>query len=214
MPVLLEFMKKTSALLFLIAAISIGVWLRVSFFSNITTPGVQPAPPTESVKEEKDNVLSFTKEPEILVVAEPISVNIPKIEVHASVESVGMDNQGRMDVPKNEWNVAWYNLGVKPGEKGNAVMAGHLDSQIGPAVFYNLTNLQAGDLIIVTDKNNRTYTYRVTTEAIYRFDQFPLQEVFGATDKSRLNLITCGGIFNGVTRNYSNRVVVYSELIE
>lgn len=147
-------------------------------------------------------------EPEV-----PETLTIPKIGVHTSVESVGLDNQGRMDVPTNVDSVAWYNLGFKPGEKGSAVVAGHLDSEAGPAVFWNLTSLQAGDEIGVEDKKGQVYYFKVTRVTTYEFDKVPLEEVFASQDKSRLNLITCGGRFNGVTRNYSHRIVAYSEII-
>src|SRR6266404_5380421 len=89
----------------------------------------------------------------------PLSIVIPKINVHAPVESVGMDNQGRMDVPKNAIDTAWYSPGYKPGMKGNAVIDGHLDRVTGaPAVFWNLKELTLGDSIIVTENNGKSYT--------------------------------------------------------
>ncbi len=71
-------------------------------------------------------VVAYMKQP--APVSFPKILSIPKLEVNAEIETVGLDNKGAMDVPKNAMNVAWYNLGPKPGEKGNAVMAGHLDT--------------------------------------------------------------------------------------
>lgn len=144
----------------------------------------------------------------------PIQISIPAIQAHANIEYVGLDAQRRMDVPKNEWNVAWYELGPKPGEKGNAAIAGHLDSKTGPAIFYDLEKLVVGDEITVSATDGHTYTFQVTEVARYDVNEFPLEEVFGKHDKARLNLITCEGTFNSSTQNYSHRVVVYSELIE
>lgn len=146
-------------------------------------------------------------------VSEPQTLTIPKLGVNAAVEIVGEDAAGRMDVPKGVFNVGWYGPGFKPGEKGNAVMAGHLDTTTGaPAVFYYMNQLSQGDQIIVTDKNGKNLTFEVVEMRSYPFDQVPLQEIFGLSDKPKLNLITCTGVWNQGSRNYSNRLVVSAEL--
>ena len=117
-----------------------------------------------------------------------------------------------MDVPKAAANVAWYQFGPKPGEIGNAVIAGHLDWYDGPAVFYKLNELQEGDTIVVTDDNGQEYRFTITKKATYPLDLFPMDEVFGSHEKPRLNLITCDGAFDENSKNYSHRVVIYAEL--
>lgn len=146
-------------------------------------------------------------------VAEPQTLTIPKLNVQTSVEQVGQDAGGRMDVPTGVDNVGWYSLGFKPGEAGNAVIDGHLDTVTGaPAVFFYLDRLTAGDQVMVTDKNGKNLTFEVTNVQSYPFDQVPLQDIFGPNDKPRLNLITCIGVWDRINRNYSNRLVVYTEL--
>jgi sortase A len=154
-----------------------------------------------------------TSTPEV-VVGNPIFFSIPKIGVNASFEYVGVDQNGRMQDPEDADKVGWFRLGVKPGSKGNAVIAGHLDKASGaPAIFYNLSSLQAGDEVIVTDEKNNQFRYKVSEKVIYPFDEVPLEHIFGTTDKTRLNLITCDGVFNHNTKNYSHRMVIYSELV-
>jgi sortase A len=144
----------------------------------------------------------------------PMRLEIPSIDVSASVESVGMDAKGNMDVPKHDDNVAWYNLGYKLGEKGNTVLAGHLDTRTGaPAVFWNLKKLKPGDSIKVTGDDGMDYQYHVIRVENYAAGSFPLQEVFGSHSTNRLNLITCEGQYTKGT-GYSNRTVVFSELIQ
>lgn len=144
---------------------------------------------------------------------EPQNLIIPKINVNAVIEQVGEDLEGKMDVPKEAQNVGWYEFGYKPGEKGSAVLAGHLDTVTGaPAVFYNLGQLQIGDEVIVTDKSGKNMLFTVTKVQSYPFDQVPLQDIFTNNDKPRLNLITCTGTWNVGARNYSNRLVIYTEL--
>jgi sortase A len=143
----------------------------------------------------------------------PKRLFIPKLGVSADVEYVGMDEKGRMDVPKNDDNVAWYEPGYKPGIKGNAVMAGHLDRSTGaPAVFYRLDTLEKGDIIRVEEADGSELEFSVTKKAVYPDASFPLVEVFGPAPDERLNLITCEGSFNRTSRNYSHRTVIYAEL--
>lgn len=146
-------------------------------------------------------------------ISEPQTVSIPKISITSRIEKVGEDEKGRMAVPKEVMNVGWYEFGYKPGEKGSAVFAGHLDKVSGePAIFYSLNKLSVGDEIIVTDKNGKKLTFEVIKSQVYPFDQVPLEEIFASTDKARLNLITCTGSWNKDDKNYSNRLVVYSQL--
>lgn len=146
------------------------------------------------------------------VVGKPRSISIPKINVATVFEPVGLDKDRNMDVPKDGKKVGWYALGAKPGGSGNAVVSGHLDAAFGPAIFWKLKQLTKGDEIVVTDENNKTFTYIVKDKVNYPYNQFPLQDVFGKTSSSRLNLITCSGSYNRLTKNYSQRLVVYTEL--
>lgn len=145
----------------------------------------------------------------------PQRIVIPKIHVDAVIESVAKDNEGRMDIPKIAKDTAWYDLGFRPGEKGSAVIDGHYDMVTGaPAVFYDIAKLTPGDKIFVTDTTGKQYIFAVDQTTSYAFDNLPLQTIFSSTDKARLNLITCIGTWDKVKKNYSNREVVYSELIQ
>lgn len=142
----------------------------------------------------------------------PAELIIPKLNIDTSIESVGIDPFGNMDVPKDEENAGWYKYSVLPGDTGNAVMAGHLDSKTGPAIFYKLADLDVGDEIIVRSTLGQTKTFTVTATKIYSNTNFPSQVVFGPTDARRLNLITCTGVFNRASMHYNQRIVVFSEL--
>lgn len=144
----------------------------------------------------------------------PVTLEIPKLHIQTSIEYVATDPDGRMSSPKDEFEAAWYEPGVKPGEKGNAVIAGHYDSKTGPALFYNLSSLKPGDVIIVTDKNNKKLTFKVTDISSYPDKRFPIEKVFGTNSISTLNLITCDGIFDPRSQNYSRRLVVFSHLVD
>ena len=146
-------------------------------------------------------------------IPQPRNFNIPRINVSAPIVPVGVDETGKMQLPGNIDEVGWYSLGPKPAEVGNAVIAGHLDSTTGKgAIFYHLHELEPGDNLFVTDELGNQYTFAVTAKEIYEYDKVPLDEVFGETSKKRLNLITCTGQWITDQRNYSHRMVIYSEL--
>lgn len=143
----------------------------------------------------------------------PKLLSIPKINLTASIVAVGLDSQKRMGVPNNFVDVGWYDLGYKPGEHGSAVLDGHSDDFHGnPAVFYNLDQLQKGDQIYVTDQKGKTYTYIVTDSIVYPQNDLPLQQIFASNDKTRLNLITCHGIWDNSIQTYNERTVIYAVL--
>ena len=142
----------------------------------------------------------------------PSELSIPRLGIAAEIEQVGLDQDKAMDVPSQAQNVAWYMLGAVPGQKGNAVVAGHFDSKTGPAVFYKLNEMQPGDKVAVTDADGKNISFVVERIETYPEADFPLQEVFGETQEARLNLITCTGIYNLNSQNYSHRTVVYTVL--
>src|SRR5438105_546216 len=101
--------------------------------------------------------------------ATPLRLLIPAIGIKSAVEEVGIltkgDFAGDMDTPaRNPWDdVGWYNAGPRPGERGSAVIDGHLDNQNGlPAVFWNLGKLHVGNEVRVVMSNGKKLTFRVT----------------------------------------------------
>ena len=148
------------------------------------------------------------------IILEPERLIIEKIGINAIVEKVGLTENKAMDVPKEKMNVAWYELGNKPGETGSAVIAGHYDWYDGAAVFFKLNSLEKGDVIETVDTNGQREKFSVTDKALYKNEEFPISLVFSRRDKKRLNLITCDGIFNRQSDAYNEKLVIFSEAIE
>ncbi|NBE79497.1 class F sortase [Micromonospora rubida] len=148
--------------------------------------------------------------------ATPAQITIPAIHVHADLVPVGASATGELEVPPPDRPTVagWYRLGVSPGEAGNAVIVGHVDSrETGPAVFYALSRLQPGDRIHVTRSDARTATFTVDGIGSYPKTRFPTDLVYGAGTAPRLRLITCGGRFDEHTRSYLDNVVVFATLL-
>jgi len=143
----------------------------------------------------------------------PVRLKIPSINIDAAVESLGLTTGGAMDAPKGPDNVAWYKLGQRPGEEGSAVIAGHSNWNKGaPAVFDKINQLQPGDRLYIMDDKGRTTIFAVRELRNYNQND-DAAAVFGSSDgKAHLNLITCEGAWNKVTKSYSKRLVVFADL--
>ena len=138
-------------------------------------------------------------------------IKIPKINVDASIESVGLIS-GRMDVPEYPMDTAWLSLSSFPGEIGNAVIDGHSGYKDNiPAVFDDLHLLRIGDKLYIEDEKGKTIVFVVRETKIYDPDADALK-VFSSSDGlSHLNLITCVGTWDTTTKSRSNRLVVFSD---
>ena len=136
-------------------------------------------------------------------------MSIPRIGVNAQVIELGGPRYGAIAVPpfSEVFDIGWYKYGAVPGNPGNAVLLGHVDTYNGPAVFYNLYQLRPGDRIYVTVAGRvRRFSVRWVKEVPKA--HFPAATVFGRTHNKRLWLITCGGAFNYATRSYVDNIVV------
>jgi sortase A len=144
----------------------------------------------------------------------PARIQIPSLDIDTDVISVGLLDNGEMAVPENNEIAGWYNKGVKAGAKGNAVIAGHVDSHEGPAIFFYLKNMEIGEKVIVTDKNGEKRTFAVRAKESYKSEEAPIEKIFGPKEKRYLNLITCTGTFDYDVRSYPDRLIIYTELID
>ncbi len=143
----------------------------------------------------------------------PLTLHIPAIGLTQQLAILGVNPNGTVQVPTDIQQPGWYQFGPSPGQAGSAVILGHVDSYRGPAVFFKLRTLVAGDLIGVTMANGSTAQFKVTSIAMYLKTQFPAQLVYAAAGGSSLQLVTCGGVFNSHTGHYLSNVVVYSSLV-
>lgn len=143
----------------------------------------------------------------------PLRLEIPSLGLKSSFEYVGLMSDGEMGVPSKQENVAWLNLGYRPGENGSAIVAGHYgwkDSK--PSAFDNLYKLRKGDKIHITDDKGNVFVFKVRQSKRYGAGVKAL-EVFSASDgKPHLNLVSCEGVWNKDSNSYSKRLVVFADL--
>jgi sortase (surface protein transpeptidase) len=148
----------------------------------------------------------------INLVGKPMRLKIPGINIDSAVEYVGLTSDGAMDVPENQDDVAWFERGQRPGENGSAVIAGHYGWKNGRAsVFDNLHKLREGDKLYIEDDKGVIIYFVVRESRIYD-PNADASDVFGSNDgKSHLNLITCEGTWDKVSKSYSKRLVIFTD---
>lgn len=139
----------------------------------------------------------------------PVRLQIPKINVDVPILYLGLTSDGDMDVPSGVNDVGWYKYGPHPGDKGSAVIAGHLEGVKERGVFIDLDTLQKGDTLLIIDDQAAVTTFVVQKAVKYGQDERP-SEVFQTEGDARLNLITCTGIWSNAQQRYSHRLVVFA----
>jgi sortase (surface protein transpeptidase) len=137
-------------------------------------------------------------------------VEIPKIDVKARVIKLGLERDGSLEVPKDYSDVGVWEDGPQPGERGAAVLAGHVDTPTAPAVFYELRKLRRGDRVHWFGENGVVATFVVTRFEQHPKAQFPTKRVYGKTRRRELRIITCTGPADPSGRRSLDNLIVYA----
>lgn len=142
------------------------------------------------------------------VMALPLRLGIPRLGVDAPVIAVGLTGGFAMDVPQQPDQVGWYEYSSRPGMKGNAVLAGHLDWMGKPGVFRQLADVRPGDKVVVRGADGDAREYTVQWNKQWLMSAAPVGTIFEPVTDPALTLITCGGRWDARTQRYDMRVVV------
>ncbi len=140
----------------------------------------------------------------------PTGLQVPAIDLDVPLLELGLREDGTVDVPEDPDDAGWLRASAVPGRTGPAVLAGHVDSATGVAVFTRLEELVAGDEVAVGLSDGSTVRYTVTSSERYPKDAFPSASVYGPAPASVLRLITCGGTFDRAAGSYEDNLVVYA----
>ncbi len=204
---------------FVLVALSLLV-LTFSGCGTVSSTSLKTVPPVVATHRPTSTVVPIVQPTTSVYLPHPVTVpvrlTIPAIGVNAAVEKVGINPNGDLATPtKHPWDdTGWYDLGPGPGERGSVVIDGHLDRPGGyPAVFWNLSKLQSGDQVMMTDNLGNTFRYRVMQVVSYPPQAAPLQLIFGNNGGNYLNLITCAGDWIPSQHQTTLRQVVYTKLI-
>lgn len=154
--------------------------------------------------------------PDGLARSAPTRIEIPRIGVDATIMSLGTNPDGTVQVPPLDQadKAGWYEPGASPGETGNSVIVGHVDSAaLGPAVFFDLGALTPGDTVTVRRADGVPATFAVDSVKSYPKTAFPTELVYGPSDRPGLRVVTCGGQFDEAAKSYPDNIVVFATLV-
>jgi hypothetical protein len=144
----------------------------------------------------------------------PVHLTIAAIGVSAKVSILGLNANGSPAVPTNVNVPGWYKFGPTPGQRGSAVIVGHVDSYKGPAVFFKLADLRPGNRIVITLANHKKVYFKVIGLRLYLKSHFPDKLVYGSRSYSALQLVTCSGDFDPHTGHYLSNLVVFTAMVK
>lgn len=141
----------------------------------------------------------------------PTGLEIPVLHLKATFgRPLGVTDTGEAEVPDKPEEVGWYQHSPTPGERGPAVIFGHVDSYKGPAVFYTIGQLEPGNDIFIDREDGSRVHFVVRKIKRYPRTDFPTSEVYGEIDHAGLRLVTCSGQYNYSLGRYSHTLVVYA----
>lgn len=145
--------------------------------------------------------------------ARPAAVRAPALTVpelgirRARVIPVGINRRGQLAVGTSVRSVYTWKDGVRPGQRGSAVIAGHTWSR-GAGVFDRLGSLRAGDRFSVGRAD-----FEVTrVRRVRRLPPAQVQALFSDRGRARAVLITCGDR-SATTGVYATRILVYADKV-
>jgi hypothetical protein len=168
-------------------------------------PGVPPRAPGFEVGELPGRLAAPGASP-------PVRLAIPSIGVATRLVRLGLEPGGAMEVPADFGRAGWFAEGSVPGQVGPSVIAGHVDSRTGPAVFYRLRELRPGQAILVERADGTRLRFVVEQARSYPKTGFPTAAVFGPVPSAALRLITCAGDFDRARGSYRDNLVVFARL--
>ncbi|MET7305916.1 MULTISPECIES: class F sortase [unclassified Streptomyces] len=175
---------------------------------SVTAPAPAAAPPAPSAAVSPSPTGLFMPR------SNPTKLQIPSIAVNAPFTPLTIGASGHLNAPPpHDTNlVGWYKGGVTPGERGAAIVAGHVDTTTGPAVFLQLQFVKQGATVDITRADGSVATFKVDSVEKFSKASFPNDLVYADTPNAQLRLITCGGTYDRKAKDYKDNVVVFAHL--
>ncbi|MFG2626942.1 class F sortase [Streptomyces sp. NPDC048473] len=204
-------------------AVTAGVGMLLIYNSFSTSVDDKPPAPSAAVAPAVPEVLGSHAAPRpVTPSAQPVGpamtrsvptrLQIPSLAINAPFTNLSIGADGRLSPPPpNDSNlVGWFKGGVTPGERGAAIVAGHVDTTTGPAVFLQLQFLKPGSTVDITRADGSVATFKVDSVETFSKAKFPDKRVYSDTPSAQLRLITCGGPYNKTAKDYEDNVVAFA----
>ena len=152
--------------------------------------------------------------PPATAVSPPVKIEIPAMSIDQDLVGLRVNRADGTLTPPSEWSdIGWWSAGPAPGAPGAAVIAGHVDSETGPAVFAGLGSLKNGAKVVIDRADGSVATYAVYKSEYFDRSHFPSDVVYRETGPTELHLVTCTGRYDHSAHHYSQNYVVFAELI-
>lgn len=169
-----------------------------------------PPTPDRDAPEQADGGPSAEDDSSTTSQRAPASVSVPSIDLDEELIVLGLLEDGSLEVPQDADRLGWFSGGALPGAAGPTVIAGHVDSHEGPAVFWRLSELVPGDRAEVRSVDGGLVSYLVDRVESHDKDDFPTRDVFGGGSQDTLRLITCKGPWVEEEQSYRDNLVVFA----
>lgn len=143
----------------------------------------------------------------------PTYISVPSVGIAARVIPVGATKAGAMKVTVDPHITDWFSPGAYPGDQGSAVIAGHSGYQSSSAAFDQLKRVRLGTVVYVKCRSGERLAFKVISTHLYRADE-KVPAVFDRSDGAYLNLIGCTGSWDASLGTHSQRLVVFTRLVE
>lgn len=174
--------------------------------SGSRSSGAPTPPPATEPSGERTQRLDVAQDD----IAVPVRLRVPRLGIDSAIDRLSTTAAGELQSPPR-WQVAgWFASGARPGENGPAVIAGHVDSSSGPAVFARLSQVRPGDAVVVTARDGTSSRFVVDRTTVAPRDGFPTAAVYGPTPDSQLRLITCDGPYVESSGGYQDNLIVFA----
>jgi sortase (surface protein transpeptidase) len=141
-------------------------------------------------------------------IAAPVRVSIPVLDIDGPVVPAGVNSEQELDVPPDARSLVWYRHGPSPGERGSAVIAGHLNWRGVTGLFADVANTPVGAVVTVAYDDGSQRSFTVTTVELVPKPAVAVNGVFARDGGRVLRLVTCGGEFDDDVNSYRSNVVV------
>lgn len=144
--------------------------------------------------------------------SQAIGIHIPRLKLNTSLVALHVQTDSSMSVPQRFTDVGWWSEGPRPGGPGATLIAGHVDSRNGPAIFYRLKDMVTGDLVTVDRADHTSVVFKVVGKASYPRSNFPDDVVYRVRGKPSLHLLTCDAL-DAATGHHTANLVVFADLV-
>ncbi|MDB1086029.1 sortase [Streptomyces sp. ACA25] len=183
--------------------------------SPAETAAESPGPAPAGARDSRTTAEEYGASPAPLSRSAPVRVRIPWLGTDVAVFGAGLTPEGGPPVPPEDdaMRAAWYTGGAAPGERGAALLGGHLDTAEGPAAFAGLGTLEPGRSIEVDREDGATAVFTVQHLAQHPEADFPDEQVHGTAGEPELRLITSSGQWHG-PGGHAASIVVHATLSE